>query len=86
MATKRITDKELAEARNRGRDEGAAWAVATMVMELAQAWGMKRLLVAADETDLPHLKKLIKAWPGKFPRYRAALRQESNRKGKGVGK
>ncbi len=81
--------KDLNDARNLGRDEGAAWAVATMVnmgdegtqvMELAQAWGMERLLIAADESDLPHLKKLIKAWPGKFPRYRAALRAAEKRR------
>lgn len=77
----RITDKErLVEARAQSRDEGVAWAVAALVnmngtstesMELAQAWGMKNLLAEADASDLPHLKKLIKDYPGKFGPYRA---------------
>lgn len=82
-------DSELTEARNIGRDEGAAWAVAQLVnmygtstesMELAQAWGMKHLLKAVDESDLPHLKKLIKDYPKKFPRYRALRAAERKKK------
>lgn len=80
--------KKEDEARNLGRDEGVAWAVAHLVnsygtgtesMEMAQAWGMKRLIEVADESDLPALKRLCKDYPGKFPRYRSALRKGANR-------
>ena len=82
MPTKRKADSaEVIAARHLGRDEGAAWAVAALVnmygtstesLELAQAWGMRNILAAADPSDLPHLKKLIKDYPGKFGRYNAA--------------
>lgn len=80
----KVTDKE-AEAREFGRHEGAAWAVAqvvhmegtsTLAMELARAWGMKNLLRAVDETDLPHLKKLIKDWPKQFGCYRSERKEK----------
>ena len=79
-----ISNAALAIQRELGRDEGAAWAVAALVkscgtgtesMELAEAWGMHRLLACADETDLPHIKKLIKDYPGRFRRVRAASRK-----------
>ena len=87
---KRPSDKALTEARALGRDEGAAWAVAALVnmrgtgtesMELAQAWGMKHLLAVADPSDKPHLRKLVKDYPGQF----AALRR-SKPSAKGAGR
>ena len=78
-------------AQEHGRDEGVAWAVATLIksygtgtesMEIAEAWGMHLLIACADETDLPHLKKLIKDYPGHFDRARArALRRKERLRG-----
>jgi hypothetical protein len=83
---KKISDKEAARAL--GRDEGAVWAVAALVnmygtgtesMELAEAWGMRNLIAAADESDMPHLAKLLKDYPGKF---RGCRRLIKSKKGK----
>ena len=84
-----MTNAALDAARALGRDEGVAWAIAALVnmygtgtesMELAEAWGMRNLIDAADESDMPHLVKLLKDYPGRFRGCRVLIKAKKGKR------